>query len=327
MSSGNTKKLRWGILSTANIGRKRVIPGIKKSTNGVVAAVASRNMENAQRFAAENDIPRAYGSYEELISDPEVDAIYNPLPNDLHAPLSILCAEAGIPVLCEKPLALDAAEAQSLVDEFIKRDIPFAEAFMYRFHPRTQRVKKMLAEGVVGDIIFMRASFTFPIQSEDNIRLQKHMGGGSLMDVGCYCINVMRLMTGEEPQAVSAVANIGKRSEVDEALAGTLQFPSGIIGHFDCGFRAPYHNEYEIRGSEGRILVREGFVNPIDNQTSIKWWHGENFHDITIPAADHYQLMVEDFANVVLLGQQPAFDSQDAVRNMDVIDRLLASIP
>jgi predicted dehydrogenase len=318
-----SRKIRWGIISTANIGLKRVLPAIQKSANGEVYAICSRSLDAARQAADTRGIPQAYGSYEQLIADPAVDAIYNPLPNHLHAEWSIRCAEAGTPVLCEKPLASDAAEAQRMVDAFASQGVLFAEAFMYRFHPRTERVRDMISGGAVGKVHFIRAAFTFPIRSEENIRLRRDMAGGGLMDVGCYCINVMRLMTGEEPDRAEAIARFGAVSGVDEFLVGILRFPSGVLGHFDCGLRSQLEASYEVRGSEGRILVEDGFIAAPGAATTIKHWAGDSYDEIAIPPADHYQLMVEDFADAILTGRPPRFEPQDGVRNMQVIDRLL----
>lgn len=316
--------IRWGILSTARIGENRVIPAIKASSNGRVAAVASRTAEKAAEFALKNDIPMAYSSYEELIAAPDIDAIYIPLPNSEHAEWSIKCAEAGKPTLCEKPLASNAEEAQRMVDAFESRNVLFAEAFMYRFHPQTQRVKAMIGEGAVGDIEIVNAAFCFAINSEENIRLRSDLAGGALMDVGCYCINAMRYMTGEEPTVMKAVARFGERSGVDEAISGALMFPSGAVGHFDAGLRAFRAHNYEIRGTTGRIVVDEAFV-PHDNATVIRWWNGDDYREIPIPQTNAYTLMVEDFADALLNNRPPKFPPSDAVANMRVIDALLAS--
>ncbi len=320
-----SRKIRWGVISTANIGKKRVIPAIQQSSNGEVYAVASRTLEGAQSCAKELNIPVAYGSYEELITDPEIDAIYNPLPNHMHAEWSIRCAEAGKPVLCEKPLASDAAEAQKLVDVFAEREILFAEAFMYRFHPQTQRVKEMVLDGAVGEMQLIQASFTFPITGDENIRLKKEMAGGGLMDVGCYCVNVMRFMTGEEPEQFGAIAQFGEQTGVDEFLVGTLAFPSGVLGHFDCGLRTSFKNGYEIRGSQGRIVVESGFTMNPNSETIIRHWHGSDHQEIAIAPANSYTLMAEDFADALMNQRPPRFMPQDAVSNMEMIDRLLAA--
>lgn len=321
-----TDKVRWGIISTANIGKNKVIPAIQESNNGEVVAVSSRNLERAQAFAAEigGDVA-AYGSYEDLIAADGIDAIYNPLPNSQHAEWSIKCAEAGIPVLCEKPLASDADEAQTIVDAFAERGILFAEAFMYRFHPQSQTVKKMVDDGAVGTVNVMNATFSFRIGSEENIRLSKELAGGALMDVGCYCLNVMRLMLGEEPVKVEAIARVGEKSQVDETLAGVLEFPSGVVGHFDCSLRSHFTHRYEIRGTDGRIVVEEGFGIDPTRSTVIQYWHDGKCEEISVVPANSYTIMVEDFADALLNKRAPKFHPQDAVENMRVIDQLYAA--
>ncbi len=318
-------KVRWGILSTANIGRK-VIPAIHESRNGIVAAVASRSLERAREFAAEQNIPIVYGSYEELIESDEVDAIYNPLPNSMHAEWSIKCARAGKATLCEKPFASDAAEAQTIVDAFASQDVLLAEAFMYRFHPQHAKVKSILAEGGIGDLKIINSSFTFYISDEANIRLSKALAGGGLMDVGCYCVNLMRFITGEEPETATAVGNIGPRTGVDEILAANLKFPSGVIGHFDCGLRAHRQQSYRLKGATGSIVVASSFTPDKQKDTIVQHWRGDQLTEHVIPPIDHYQLMVEDFADALLTRRPPRFPPSDAVRNMEVVDKLLAQV-
>ncbi len=322
------RKIRWGVISTASIGRRRVIPAIQASRNGEVAAIASRDLEKAKAAAAELNIPKAYGSYEELIAAPDIDAIYNPLPNDQHAEWSIRCAEAGKPVLCEKPLAVDATQAQHMVDFFAARGVPLAEAFMYRFHPQTQRVKQIVSSGGIGQVHIIQATFSFPIASETNIRLSKAMAGGALMDVGCYCVNVMRHMTGEEPDRVSALASWGPQSGVDERLVGLLGFPSGVMGHLDCSLRSHFTNIYEIRGSRGRLLVEKAFTPHAPDPaagTTVRYWHDDSYEEIPFGPSTQYTLMAEDFADALLEKRPPRFPIQDAVNNMRVIDRLLTA--
>ena len=319
-----SKRIRWGILSTANIGR-RVIPAIHASRNGTVAAVGSRSLDSARAFAAEQNILRAHGSYQALLEDADIDAIYIPLPNSMHAEWSVKCARAGIPTLCEKPFASDAPEAQSIVDAFDEHGVPLAEAFMYRFHPQHAKVKEIIAAGGIGDIQTISAAFTFPISDAANIRLSKPLAGGALMDVGCYCVNLMRFMTGEEPGEVKAVARFGDITGVDEALAGALMFPSGVVGHFECGLRAHRQHSYTIKGAKGFITVPTSFVPDKRADTVVQHWHGDGCSEHKIAATDHYQLMVEDFADALILGRAPRFPASDAVANMRVVDRLLAS--
>ena len=319
-------KIHWGILSTAKIGRQKVTPAIIDSSNGEVVAVASRNLEKAREYADELDIPEAFGSYEELFDKSKVDAIYNPLPNSEHAKWSIYSAEAGIPMLCEKPLASDGDEAQSMVDAFAKHDVLFAEAFMYRFHPQSQHVKQLIEDGSIGELRMVKASFSFKISDESNIRLSKPLAGGSVMDVGCYCINVMRFMTGEDPTDAKAFATIGGTTGVDETMAGILQFSSGAFGHFDSSLRVGHSHTYDLRGTEGRIEVPEGFTMPADKSTIIRLWQGGQYQEITIPPANSYTLMAEDFAQALIDSRPPRYAPQDGVNNMRVIDKLYASL-
>ena len=319
-----SRQIRWGILSTANIGRK-VIPGIHASYNGVAAAVCSRSLDKAQAFAEEQDIPLAFGSYEAMLESDAIDAVYNPLPNGMHAEWSVKCAEAGKPCLCEKPLACDAAEAQMMADAFEARGLLLAEAFMYRFHPQHIKARQIIADGGIGDLQIINSSFTFFIDNPDNIRLSKALAGGGLMDVGCYCVNLMRFFTGEEPDTVTATARYGDSSGVDELMAGTLTFPSGVIGHFDCGLRAHRQQEYRLKGTQGSIVVPSSFTPDKTKPSVVRHWRGDEYIEHVVPPADHYQLMAEDFADALLLGREPRFPASDAVKQMRVLDRLYAA--
>ena len=319
-------KIRWGVMSTANIATLRVIPAIHNSRNGEVVAVASRREEAARAFAERNRIPRSFGSYEALISDPNVDAIYIPLPNSLHAEWSIRCAEAGKPTLCEKPLASNAVEAQTMVDAFRERKVPFAEAFMYRFHPRTDRVREVLAEGAVGELHLIDAVFSFAIRRKVDVRLQVNMAGGALRDLGAYCVNLMRMMTGEEPTTVRALGHFGADSGVEEWVAAVLQFPSGVLGNFGCGMRSQRTHAYRLCGSDGSIEVPDGFGPEGDQVTEIVIKRGTEVTRIEIQPADQFQLMVEDFADALLDNRPPRFAPEEAVANLAVLDQLQASV-
>jgi len=199
----------------------------------------------------------------------------------------------------------------------------FAEGFMYRFHPQTVEIKKMVDSGAVGQIIALNATFTFALWNDNNIRLDAALAGGGLMDVGCYCINSMRLMTGQEPIAGKALAHVGA-SGVDEWLSAVLEFPNGAIGHFDCGVRAQRTHTYEIRGTKGRIVAEQAFVPEPHEQPIVRWWQEDKYHHITMPAANQYTLMAEDFSDALLNSRPPRYNGQDGVANMQVIDRLLA---
>jgi xylose dehydrogenase (NAD/NADP) len=320
-------KIRWGIISTANIARGAVIPAIKASRNGVVYAVASRDLARAQTFADELGIEKAYGSYEELLADPNVDAIYNPLPNDGHAPWSSAAAKAKKPTLCEKPLALDAVEAQELVNTFRAEDVLLAEAFMYRYHPQHQMVRELIANQTIGKVTIINAAFTYAMSfdEQDNVRLKPTMGGGGLLDIGCYCVNAIRMMAGEEPDSVSAHATIGQNSGVDEAFVGTLHFPSGVLATFDCGMRGIFRSNYTVVGSEGSLIVTGAFrpdQNP-DPCIELRRQNNPTMEIIRIPDVNQYQLMVEDFGDAVREGRKITYDPAESIQNMRVLDALM----
>lgn len=317
-------QIRWGVLGTASIAKRRVVPAIQQARNGRVMAVASRSEEKARAFADELNLPKAYGSYEALLGDPDIDAIYIPLPNSEHASWGMRCAEAGKPVLCEKPLAGNAAEAEQMVAAFGARGLLLAEGFMYRFHPQTERVKELVMSGAVGALKVLQASFTFTIRGENNIRLASGLAGGSLMDVGCYCVNLMRLMTDEEPDQVAAVARY-MENDVDEFMSCSLLFPSGVIGHFDCGMRAFRTPSYEVRGTTGRIVVEQAFPMEPNYHGVIRYWHEDQYEEIILPPANHFTLMAEDFADALLNGRPPRYAPEDAIRNLRVLDSLSAS--
>jgi len=318
-------KIRWGVLSTANIGKKAVIPAIQQSHNGEVVAVASRSQERARAFADELGIEHAYGSYQDLIDSGTVDAVYNPLPNDDHVPWSVKCAQAGLAVLCEKPLGMDADNAQQAVDAFAQKDILLAEAFMYRFHPRYQIVRDLIDSGEIGDLQVINATFTFSIGDGDNIRLHKQHGGGGLMDVGCYCISAMRLVTGEEPVTGQAYARYHPQTDVDMRAAAILSFPSGVLGHFDCGMDTHRTNMLDIRGTQGRIRLDDAFIAGPEDALPVHIWRGTNapqHEEIPVGAANQYTLMAEEFADALQTGRQFRYPIADAVANMRVIDML-----
>jgi xylose dehydrogenase (NAD/NADP) len=317
--------VRWGVISTAKIGRTTVIPAIQSSRNGKVVAVASRDLARAREFADSLGIASAYGSYEELLADPNIDAIYNPLPNDGHAPWSIAAAKAKKPTLVEKPIALDAEQAQWMVDAFRSEDVLLAEAFMYRYHPQHAKIRELVAQGVIGKLNLITACFTFSLAESvtDNIRLNKDLGGGGLMDVGCYCVNACRMMTGEEPDYVTAQSIIGAGSGVDEIFVGTLHFPSSVLAHFDCGVRGSFRNQYTLIGPEGTITSELAFRPKDDDTTTIRVERNRGETEtITIPTSHQYRLMVEDFADAVLQGRKMTYDPADSVLNMRVLNAL-----
>ncbi len=316
-------RVRWGILSTANIGAKAVTPAILASTNGVLAAVASRNDEKATEYAAQFGMPRSYGSYEELLADPDVDAIYNPLPNRMHLEWTIKALEAGKHVLCEKPLGLNAAECLEMADAARRNDRLLMEAFMYRFHPRIKRTVDLVASGELGDVKLIRSSFAFKVQDPLNIRLDGDLGGGALMDVGCYCVNVSRTVVGREPVEAQAFAVAGGAG-VDVELYGMLHFEGDVFAQFSSALDTFRHELLDVVGTEGRLQVGSPF-QPGTVDATIDIEAGDSSRQETIEGVNHYQLMVEHFADCVLEGTQPRYSVFDAAANMAAIDALYAS--
>ena len=318
-------KLRFGILSTARIAQRALIPAIQAATNAELLAIASRTQARAEEVAQQFDIPRAYGSYEQLLQDPDVDAVYIPLPNSMHCPWTIKAAEAGKHILCDKPLALNAAECDQMIAAADTHGVRFMEGFMYRFHPQTQRVRELLQAGTIGDVRMIHAGFSFFLTDPTNIRLIKELGGGSLMDIGCYCVNVARFIAGEEPATFYATAKM-RKDGLDISLAGHLNFPNGITAIFDCGFDRIRRQFYQIAGSEGQITVPVAFVpGTVDTQIHVQSPSAAP-QTITIPATDQYRLMVEHFAACVLDDQPFAWPASDGRNNMRVLDALYESV-
>lgn len=317
--------LNWGILSTAKIARGALLPAIHRSTTGRVVAVASRDLTRARDFAEGNAVPRALGSYEALLEDPEVEAIYVPLPNSMHREWTLRAVEAGKHVLCEKPLAVSAAECREMDDAARRHGVTLMEAFMYRFHPRTQRVLEMVRDGVIGSVHAIHSSFSFRLRARDNIRLLPELGGGALMDVGCYCVNVIRTLAGREPTRVVAWAQIGT-SGVDEQLWGMLEFDGDLVGQFDCALTRERRESYRVAGTEGQLDVDDAF-RPGDGPVTIREHHdGREPVDHAIAGVDEYQLMVEHFASCVRERKDPIYPAREAAANMEVIEALRRSV-
>jgi len=317
-------KLRWGVISTANIGLRAVNPAIQASHNGELVAVASRTEEAAKAFADNSGIPTAYGSYEALLEDEGVDAIYNPLPNHLHLEWSIRAAEKGKHVLCEKPLALNAAQCREMEAAASANGVKLMEAFMYRFHPRTGKVLELVRSGAIGDLRQIRSSFTFPLSRPEDIRWGAELGGGALMDVGCYCVNVGRTMAGAEPVEVRAMAN-WHSGGVDEQLAGSLRFENGVLAHFDCALNMERTEVYQLLGTDGHVRVLKAFVPGTDDVVIEQFDAENNLSTLKVEGADEYQLMVEHFADCALNDLPLRYTAEEGALNMKVIEALYES--
>ncbi len=318
------RKVRWGVLSTANIGRAAVNPAIQASTNGELVAVASRDGERAKAFAEQWGIPRHLGSYEALIEDEGVDALYIPLPNSLHCEWTIRALERGKHVLCEKPLGLTQAECEEMSAVAEASGVHLMEAFMYRFHPQTAKALEIVGSGALGDVETIRSTFTFRLTRPDNIRWSADLGGGALMDVGCYCVNVSRTIAGAEPVEAQAFADWADTG-VDRRLVGTLLFEGGTIAQFDCSLSLERREWYELAGSDGSLLVPAAFL-PGMADTVLYERHGRTDPiDHVVAGDDEYRLMVEHFGDVVLGRGSLRYPAMEAARNMRAIEALYAS--
>ncbi len=319
------EKIRWGILSTANIALKRFIPAASRSRNGEVVAIASRDLSRAREVAARLGIPNAHGSYEELLRDPGVDAVYNALPNSLHAEWTMKAAAAGKPVLCEKPLALNSAEAIAMIETCRQHHVLLMEEFMYRCHPQHALVRRMIADGKVGELRFVRSAFTFMLEPFDpaNVRLSSALGGGALMDVGCYAVNAARMLFAEEPVGASAQWDLRPEFGVEVTLAAVLDFGAGRFATFDCGFRAPGRGSYTAVGTRGQIEVPDAFVPPPEPLT-IRVTSAAGTVEHSVPGVDQYQLEAEEFADALLTGRSltiPPTDALGTLRAMEALQR------
>jgi D-xylose 1-dehydrogenase (NADP+, D-xylono-1,5-lactone-forming) len=318
------QKIRWGVLSTANIGRAAVIPAIQASHNGELVAVASRDLEKGEAFAGRNGIPRAYGSYEALLEAGDIDAVYIPLPNTLHREWTIRAAELGKHILCEKPLAMNAAECLEMEAAASQHGVKLMEAFMYRFHPRTEKVLDMLRAGALGELRLIHSAFTFKVTRPENIRLSLELGGGALMDVGCYCVNISRTAAGAEPVEVQSYASWAK-SGVDEQIAGTLRFANGLLAQFDCALNLERREEYQLSGTDAALSVDSAFLPGKGDVVIEEVRSRGEVKRHTVSGVDEYQLMVEHFADCILHDQAPRYPASEAAANMRVIEALYRS--
>lgn len=321
------QKIRWGVLGCASIAKRAVVPGIKGSQFNEVRAIASRSLETAQATAQELDIPVAYGSYEELVQDPELDAIYIPLPNQLHKEWTIKAMKAGKHVLCEKPIALTHQEAEEMLQVSREMNVVVAEAFMYRYHPRYAEIKSLIAEGVIGDIRLVRGSFTFNNgNSTENVRFVKEWGGGSLYDVGCYPISAARYLLGKEPIAATMQAMFSeKHGGVDMMAAGLVEFPDDVSLLFDCGMWAAFRNPMEILGTKGRIEIPFAYLGKNEQEGHYFVHTDQGIEEKKVDYLDTYSLQADAIARAIY-GEEPLpFPLEDAVANMKVLEACLQS--
>lgn len=328
-SNGDTLmqgEVRWGILSSARIAQKSVIPGIQSSSNGIVAAIASRDLRLAKEIAELLNIEKAYGSYEELLSDPEIDAVYIPLPNHLHVQWAIRALRAGKHVLCEKPIGMSATDASTLLAELEKHpQLIVMEAFMYRFHPQWLQVKSFVQEGVVGEVKTIQSFFSYFNIDSKNIRNRIDLAGGALMDIGCYCTAFPRFLFDEEPLRVVSHIDRDPHMKTDRMTSAMMAFSGGKTSTFTCSTQLMPYQRVHVFGTNGYIEI-EIPVNAPKEGTSKIWVRTPNrLQEIVVEAVDQYAIQVERFAASILGGSKAPVALADAIHNMKVIDALFES--
>ncbi len=310
---------------------EKVTPAIQKAANCEVVAIASREMEEAQAAASRLGIPTAYGSYQGLIGSDDIDAVYIPLPNHLHAEWTMKAAAAGKHVLCEKPIALSAAEARDIVDACSTAGVKLAEAFMYRHHPTWVKTRRLVADGAIGVLRAVQTWFSYFNDDPDNIRNIAEYGGGAVMDIGCYAINLSRMLFDAEPSRIKASVHRDPRFGVDVMTSALLEFPGGGQGVFTCSTRAEPGQRVHIVGTTGHIDIEIPFNIPSDRQTRIFVTSGGDppvapaVSEVTFPATDVYTIQAELFAQAILDDTDVVVPIQDAIANMEVIDAILAA--
>ena len=313
--------LRWGLLSTAKINSALFKP-LRQSKRSTLYAVGSRSLESAQAYARENKIPLAHGSYEALLADPQVDVIYNSLPNHLHAEWTIKALEAGKHVLCEKPFALTLAEVDAMAEAAKRSGKVLAEAFMYRTHPQTLKVKEIIEKGKLGKILLIKGAFTFTFDRPGNYRLDPAFGGGALWDVGCYPVSYARTMLGLEPLEVFGWQVTGE-SGIDEFFSGQMRFPGDIQAQFDCGFQGPFRAFIEIVGEHGTIEIPAPFH--AGKKAKVLLTRNGKSETVKIDGQGLYLGEVEDMADAILLGKAPHISLADSRANVAAILSLYKS--
>ncbi len=319
------KKLRWGVLSTANIGLEKVIPAMQKGEHCEMVAIASSSLEKAQTAAAQLGIPKTYGSYAELLADAEIDAVYIPLPNHLHVPWTSKALEAGKHVLCEKPIGLTTAEAEDLLDETRKQpELKVMEAFMYRHHPQWIKARQLVYEGKIGTLQSIHSFFSYYNVDPGNIRNMAQIGGGGLMDIGCYCISLARFILGREPQRVFGKLEYDPEFKTDRLCSGILDFGSQSAT-FTCATQLTPYQRVNIFGTEGRVEIEIPFNAPTDRPCRI--WHQQTdeIEEIVLEICDQYTIQGDLFSLAVLKDTEVPTPLKDSAANMKVLEAVVLS--
>jgi predicted dehydrogenase len=318
-------KVRWGQLSTANIGLRKVLPAMQKSQYCEIAAISSRDLKSARAAAVQLGIPKAYGSYEELLADPEIDAVYNPLPNHLHVPWSIKALEAGKHVLCEKPIAMSYPEAQTLLDAARQHpNLKVMEAFMYRHHPQWQRAKRLVNEGKIGELRTIHSFFSYYNVDPNNVRNIADIGGGGLFDIGCYTISLARFIFAREPERVCGIVEYDPEFKTDRLASAMLDFGVRTATFTTATQLTPYQR-VNIYGTEGRVEIEIPFNAPPDRPCKIWHQHGDTIEQIVFPIVDQYTIQGDLFSQAILNDTPVPTPLEDAVNNMRVIDAVFES--
>jgi xylose dehydrogenase (NAD/NADP) len=315
------RKIKWGILGTARIAHDYVIPAIQASRNGVVAAVAGRREARVNSFAEEFSINLQFNNLGDLL-DSDIDAVYIPLTNELHRDWTINAAEKGKHILCEKPLALNSKQCREMIAASRSGGVLLMEGFMYRFHPQIDALLAEISSGAIGDVKLVRSSFWFKLNDLNDFRYKKEQGGGALMDIGCYCVNVARMILHAEPSSCVAVSKMNETRDVDELTLGAMSFGTKYA-YFDCGFTGPLYNSLQVIGSEGILELPEAFEFPqrprmlcFANNSSVPQ------KTLEFPKANPYTLMVEHFSDCILDGRPPKYSPEDSLNNMKAIEKL-----
>ena len=322
--------VRWGVLGVANIATRKVIPAIQATETCRVTAIASRDLAKARAAAEELGIERAYRSYRELLDDPDIEAVYIPLPNHLHAEWTLAAAAAGKHVLCEKPLALTTEEARRMVDGCARAGVKLMEAFMYRHHPQWVEVKRMVDEGVIGQVYAIQTVFSYRNMDPTNIRNIAAAGGGALYDIGCYPVNVARFLFGSEPTDVEAFIRRDPAFGTDALTSAILDF-DGRHAVFTVSTQTEADQRVAIEGTEGRLVVEIPFNIPHDRPTRVIHYAGgdppadPDFEVHDIPPANQYGIQAELFARAIREDTPVPVDPSDAIANMEVLDRIFAA--
>ncbi len=323
-----TRQLRWGVLSTSDFAERRFIPGLRKSSILTVHGVASRDLLRAQAFAARCEIPVAYGSYEEMLADPNIDIIYNPLPNNLHVEWTRKAAEAAKHVLCEKPMGMTADEVASLLP--LASRVHIAEAFMVRQHPQWTQVREIIRRGELGRVTHAHIAFAYTNTDETNIRNIEAVGGGAMYDIGCYAVVAARWFLEAEPVRVAAVKDVDPRFGTDRLTSALLDFGDGRTCAFSVSTQSTPHQRVHLFGTKGRLELTIPFNQPQDASLTFFFHDGSSMAGLdavptVVPMADQYTLLAEWFCRKVTDEQPSSVGIDDAIANMRVIDAVFRS--